>query len=40
MGQDMRVSYLELNERLMYLIFKIISDTKIVLDVLVRHFTL
>ena len=36
----MRVSYLELNERLTYLIFKSISDTKIVLDVLVRHFTL
>ena len=40
MGQDMPVWSLDHNERLMYLIFKIISDIKVVLDVLVRHFTL
>ena len=40
MGQDMPVWSLDLNERLMYLIFEIISDIKVVLDVLVRHFTL
>ena len=40
MGQDMRVWSLDLNERLMYLIFEIISNIKVVLDVLVRHFTL
>ena len=40
MGQDMRVWSLDLNERLMYLILEIISDIKVVLDVLVRHFTL
>ena len=40
MGQDMPVCSLDLNERLMYLIFEIISDIKVVLDVLVRHFTL
>ena len=40
MGQDMRVWSLDLNERLMYLSFEIISDIKVVLDVLVRHFTL
>ena len=40
MGQDMPVWFLDLNERLMYLIFKIISDIKVVLDVLVRHCTL
>ena len=40
MGQDMRVWSLDLNERLMYLSFEIISDVKVVLDVLVRHFTL
>ena len=31
MGQDMRVLSLDLNERLMYLIFKIIIDIKFVL---------
>ena len=31
MGQDMRVWSLDLNERLMYLIFKIIIDIKFVL---------
>ena len=36
-GQDMRVWSLDLNERLMYLSFEIISDIKVVLDVLVRH---
>ena len=36
----MRVWSLDLNERLMYLSFEIISDVKVVLDVLVRHFTL
>ena len=36
----MRVWSLDLNERLMYLILEIISDIKVVLDVLVRHFTL
>ena len=36
----MPVWSLDLNERLMYLIFEIISDIKVVLDVLVRHFTL
>ena len=36
MGQDMRVWSLDLNERLMYLSFEIISDVKVVLDVLVR----
>jgi len=40
MGQDMPVWSLDLKERLMYLIFEIISDIKVVLDVLVRHFTL
>ena len=40
MGQDMPVWSLDLNERLMYLIFEIISDIKVVLNVLVRHFTL
>ena len=40
MGQDMRVWSLDLNERLTYLSFEIISDVKVVLDVLVRHFTL
>ena len=40
MGQDMGVCSLDLNERLVYLIFKIIGDIKVVLDVLVRHFTL
>ena len=40
MGQDMRVWSLDLNERLVYLSFEIISDVKVVLDVLVRHFTL
>ena len=40
MGQDMLVWSLDLNKRLMYLIFEIISDIKVVLDVLVRHFTL
>ena len=40
MGQDMGVWSLDLNERLVYLIFKIIGDIKVVLDVLVRHFTL
>ena len=40
MGQDMPVWSLDLNERLMYLIFEIISDIKVVLDVLVRHFML
>jgi len=40
MGQDMRVWSLDLNERLMYLSFEIISDVKVVLDVLLRHFTL
>ena len=40
MGQDMRVWSLDLNEGLMYLSFEIISDVKVVLDVLVRHFTL
>ena len=40
MGQNMRVWSLDHNERLMYLIFKIISDIKVVLDVLVRHCTL
>ena len=40
MGQDMPVCSLDLNERLMYLIFEIISDIKVVLDVLVRHFML
>ena len=38
MGQDMRVWSLDLNERLMYLIFKIISDIKVVLDVLDKAF--
>ena len=36
MGQDMPVWSLDLNERLMYLSFEIISDVKVVLDVLVR----
>ena len=36
----MPVWSLDLNERLMYLIFEIISDIKVVLDVLVRYFTL
>ena len=36
----MPVWSLDLNERLMYLSFEIISDVKVVLDVLVRHFTL
>ena len=36
----MRLWSLYLNERLMYLIFEIISDIKVVLDVLVRHLTL
>ena len=40
MGQDKGVWSLDLNERLVYLIFKIIGDIKVVLDVLVRHFTL
>ena len=40
MGQDMRVWYLDLNEWPIYLIFKIISDIKVVLDILVRHFRL
>ena len=40
MGQDMHVWSLDLNEGLMYLSFEIISDVKVVLDVLVRHFTL
>ena len=40
MGQDMRVWSLDLNERPMYLILEIISHIKVVLDVLVRHFTL
>ena len=40
MGQGMPVWSLDLKERLMYLIFEIISDIKVVLDVLVRHFTL
>ena len=40
MGQDMPVWSLDLNERFIYLIFEIISDIKVVLDVLVRHFTL
>ena len=39
-GQDMPVWSLDLNERLMYLSFEIINDVKVVLDVLVRHFTL
>ena len=39
-GQDMPVWSLDLNERLMYLSFEIISDVEVVLDVLVRHFTL
>ena len=30
MGQDMRVWSLDLNERLVYLIFKIISDIKVI----------
>ena len=39
MGQDMPVWSLDLNERLMYLIFKIISDIKDrVLDVLDKAF--
>ena len=40
MGQDIRVWSFDLNERLMYLIFEIISDINVVLDFLVRHFTL
>ena len=40
MGQDMGVWSLDLNERLVYLIFKIIGDIKVVLDVLAKHFTL
>ena len=40
MGQDMPVWSLDLNERPLYLILEIISDIKVVLDVLVRHFTL
>ena len=40
MGQDMGVWSLDLNERLVYLIFKIIGDIKIVLDVLAKHFML
>ena len=40
MGQDMGVWSLDLNKRLVYLIFKIIGDIKVVLDVLVGHFTL
>ena len=40
MGQDMGVWSLDLNKRLVYLIFKIIGDIKVVLDVLVKHFTL
>ena len=36
----MPVWSVDLNKRLMYLIFEIISDIKVVLDVLVRHFTL
>ena len=39
-GHVMRVWSLDLNERLVYLSFEIISDVKVVLDVLVRHFTL
>ena len=39
MGQDMRVWSLDLNERLIHLIFEIISDIKVVLDFLVWHFT-
>ena len=35
----MPVWSLDLNERLMYLIFEIISGIKVVLHVLVRHFT-
>ena len=38
MGQDMRVWSVDLNERLMYLIFKIISDIKVVLDVFDKAF--
>ena len=41
MGQDMPVWSLDLNERLMYLSFEIISDIlTVVLDLLVRHFSL
>ena len=40
MGQDMGVWSLDLNDRLVYLIFKIIGDIKVVLDVLAKHFTL
>ena len=36
----MPVWSLDLNERLMFWSFEIISDVKVVLDVLVRHFTL
>ena len=36
----MRVWSLDLNERPLYLILEIISDIKVNLDVLVRHFTL
>ena len=35
MGQDMGVWSLDLNKRLVYLIFEIIGDIKVVLDVLV-----
>ena len=38
MGQDMRVWSLDLNERLTYLIFEIISDIKVILDVLDKAF--
>ena len=36
----MPVWSLDLNKQLIYLIFEIISDIKVVLDVLLRHFTL
>ena len=38
MGQDMPVWSLDLNERLIYLIFEIINDIKVVLEVLDKAF--